>query len=416
MSDNIKNKIVTITFLVLIFGLFLINVFKAPTDVSMSERRKLAQFPVYTTLLGKVSNEFIEKYDDLRNQNKTLYSLLELGERIKNSKLVQDVSSTKYMTDFATATVEQFVWRDNFRAIKASFLFNVLKQKENNGIYIVDGHASKLLTELKEGELTQTVKNINKLYRNNLSNMNVYYSIIPDKNYFLAEKNGYPHIDYNRFMEIVKTNMSSNIKYIDIFEELDVDDYYTTDIHWKQENLGDVTNKLLGAMNGSATKQLNFSNDYEAKELYPFYGTYYGQSALPLDAEKLNYLTNKDLENVTVKILNEETFEFEEKSMYDIAEFTGIDPYNVYLSGPKAIITLENSNAKINKELVIFRDSFGSSLAPLLSTEYSKVTLIDLRYIASPILRNVVDFNAGQDVLIIYSTEVLNNGSILKIM
>ena len=84
------------------------------------------------------------------------------------------------------------------------------------------------------------------------------------------------------------------------------------------------------------------------------------------------------------------------------------------------IITLENPEVAKRlgeeKELIIFRDSFGSSLAPLLTTEYSKITLVDLRYIASPLLRNVVDFKAGQDVLIIYSTEILNNGSILKIL
>ena len=377
MTDKIKNIVVSCVFLIFIFGLFLINVFKEPIDVSTSERRKLAQFPKIT---------------------------------------LETVNNTKFMQDFASYAVDQFVWRDEFRSIKARFLFNVLKQKDNNGIYIAEGHASKTLPTIKEGELTQTVKNFNKLYNSNLSKMNVYYSIIPDKNYFLAEKNGYPHLDYNKFIEIVNTNINTNIKYIDIFDTLDVDDYYTTDIHWKQENLVDVANKLLDGMNNSLT-----NNNFEEKELYPFYGTYYGQSALPLEAETLKYLTNSEMDNITVKILNEEalaenSIEFVESEMYNVEEFTGIDPYNVYLSGPKAIITLEKSNTDTNKELIVFRDSFGSSLAPLLATEYSKVTLIDLRYIASPILKMIVDFNAGQDVLLIYSTEVLNNGSILKIM
>ena len=377
MTDKIKNIVVSCVFLIFIFGLFLINVFKEPIDVSTSERRKLAQFPKIT---------------------------------------LETVNNTKFMQDFASYAVDQFVWRDEFRSIKARFLFDVLKQKDNNGIYIAEGHASKTLPTIKEGELTQTVKNFNKLYNSNLSKMNVYYSIIPDKNYFLAEKNGYPHLDYNKFIEIVNTNINTNIKYIDIFDTLDVDDYYTTDIHWKQENLVDVANKLLDGMNNSLT-----NNNFEEKELYPFYGTYYGQSALPLEAETLKYLTNSEMDNITVKILNEEalaenSIEFVESEMYNVEEFTGIDPYNVYLSGPKAIITLEKSNTDTNKELIVFRDSFGSSLAPLLATEYSKVTLIDLRYIASPILKMIVDFNAGQDVLLIYSTEVLNNGSILKIM
>jgi len=384
MNDKIKNIVVSCVFIIFIFGIFFINIFKASTEVSTSERRKLAQFPEVTF------------------------------ERINN---------TKFMKDFSNYALDQFIGRDFFRTIKARFLFNILNQKDNNGIYIADGHASKTIPEIKEGELTQTAKNINKLYNSYLSKMNVYYSIIPDKNYFLAEKNGYPHFDYNKFVNIVSSNLNNKIKYINIIDSLDVDDYYTTDIHWKQENLEKVTNTLLKGMikNKNEYSEKVFEQEYEAKELYPFYGTYYGQSALPLEAENLKYLSNDEIENIKVNVLDENALaegniEFKEMSMYDIESFSGIDPYNVYLSGPKAIITLENNQATTAKELVIFRDSFGSSLAPLLTTEYSKITLVDLRYIASPLLKNVVEFKAGQDVLIIYSTEILNNGSILKIL
>ncbi|MBO5141562.1 MAG: hypothetical protein J6C46_00950 [Clostridia bacterium] len=396
MTDKIKNIVVTCVFLVFLFGIFLINIIKAPTDVSTSERRKLAQFPKIT---------------------------------------LETIGNTKFMREFGDYALDQFIGRDFFRSIKASYLFNVLNQKDNNGIYIAEGHASKTLTDLKENELATTVKNLNRLYNTYLKDMNVYYSIIPDKNYFLAEKNGYPHIDYDKFMQIVKTNINKKISYIDIFECLEIDDYYTTDIHWKQENLEQVTNKLLlemnkneytnqaqtnSSINNVLVKQKEFEKEYEAEELTPFYGTYYGQSALPLESEILRCLINENIKNVTVNILNEAALaegkvEYIKSDMYDVKSFSGIDPYNVYLSGPKALITLENEKATTDKELVIFRDSFGSSLAPLLTSEYAKITLVDLRYIASPLLKMMVDFKPGQDVLIIYSTEVLNNGSILKI-
>ena len=166
-------------------------------------------------------------------------------------------------------------------------------------------------------------------------------------------------------------------------------------------------------MNGNA--EITKAN-WQENEKYPFYGSYYGQSALPLPAEKLYYLTNDDMDDMTVKILNESTMQWEEKEMYNIPSFSGIDPYDIYLSGAKALITIENPNSVTDKELIVFRDSFGSSIAPLFTTQYRKVTLVDLRYIASPLLSNLVEFNRGQDVLFLYSTEVLNQGSILKIM
>ena len=61
---------------------------------------------------------------------------------------------------------------------------------------------------------------------------------------------------------------------------------------------------------------------------------------------------------------------------------------------------------------MIFRDSFGSSLAPLLIEGYEKITLVDIRYMHSNLLPNYIEFT-DQDVLFLYSTMVLNSSSML---
>ena len=63
------------------------------------------------------------------------------------------------------------------------------------------------------------------------------------------------------------------------------------------------------------------------------------------------------------------------------------------------------------KELILFRDSFGSSIAPLLAEGYSKVTLVDIRYIRWERLEQFVDFK-DKDVLFLYSTALLNHNEI----
>lgn len=60
-----------------------------------------------------------------------------------------------------------------------------------------------------------------------------------------------------------------------------------------------------------------------------------------------------------------------------------MDAYDLFLTGAAAFLILENKNNLGGRELVIFRDSFASSLAPLLMEGYSKITLIDLRYLSS---------------------------------
>ena len=84
----------------------------------------------------------------------------------------------------------------------------------------------------------------------------------------------------------------------------------------------------------------------------------------------------------------------------------------MFLSWATPIITIENPNAATSKELLLFRDSYGSSLAPLLVQNYSKITLLDIRYISSKLLGEYIEFN-DQDVLFLYSTLVLNQ-NILK--
>ncbi|MBS5016890.1 MAG: hypothetical protein KHZ43_02290 [Eubacterium ventriosum] len=49
MNDKIKDIVVTLVFLFIIISLFLINVIKKDTDISIAERRELAAMPELTT-------------------------------------------------------------------------------------------------------------------------------------------------------------------------------------------------------------------------------------------------------------------------------------------------------------------------------------------------------------------------------
>jgi hypothetical protein len=141
----------------------------------------------------------------------------------------------------------------------------------------------------------------------------------------------------------------------------------------------------------------------------PFYGVYYGQAALPMNPENIYILSNDALNDCAV--LDHETNKT--IKIYEEASLNSDDLYDIYLSGAKALLTITNPNASTDKELVIFRDSFGSSITPLLIQDYKTVTLIDIRYVASDLIGNFVKFD-NQDILFLYSTLVLNSSSTLK--
>jgi len=349
------------------FVLAVISWFKPADKLSVSERRPFMQFP---------------------------------------SLSAQTIENASFMRDFEKYTTDQFPFRDSFRRLKALFSKNILLQKDNNKVYIANGHASKLDYPASETSMQNAVNKITELYNLSCtgSHANVYFSIVPDKNYFLAEENGYLSMDYAEFAEYFRDNLGF-ADYIDIFDTLSIDDYYTTDSHWKQECLQETVNKLADSMG------LVLSDVYEEQTLSnTFYGVYYGQAALPLSPDTLKILTNKALEQCSVySVENGST-----TGVYNWEKLNGNDPYDVFLSGAAPILVLENPNAKTDRELIMFRDSYGSSIAPLLAEGYSKITLIDTRYIVPEYIGQFVDFSSADDVLFLYCTTLLNSSSTLK--
>ena len=331
---------------------------------SVSERRELEQFPSITT---------------------------------------ENLLNGGFMSDFESYTLDQFPLRDNFRQLKAAIHYKAFGQRDNNGIYLQDGHIAKLEYPLNHQAVDHALKVFQSIYDRYLQNCRVYAAVIPDKSYYLAKENGYPAMDYDALFQKVEQGMGY-ASYENLKDTLTIHDYYRTDTHWRQERLLETAKKLCSAM-GAAQPGVYTS----VKAEQPFYGVYYGQAAMPVEPDSLYTLRSELLDGC--RVYNFETGKY--APVYDAEKLTGNDPYEVFLSGPVSLLRIENPNAKSGKELIVFRDSFGSSLVPLLVQGYDTVTLIDVRYLSSAMLSRFVEF-ADQDVLFLYSTLVLNNGTTLN--
>ena len=311
------------------------------------------------------------------------------------------------MSEFTDYSLDQFPLRDSFRQLKALFHYNALQQGDNNGIYVSDGYAAKLEYPLNEGSVSNAMERFQTIYESYLSDSEkIIMAVVPDKGYYLAEKNGYLAMDYEAMISDLQEALPW-ATYVDLTDTLTQEDYYSTDTHWRQEALPDTAQKLCEAMGVTAFRP----EELTAVPLErPFYGVYYGQAALPMAPDTLTYLTNPILDGCTV--YNYETGKT--TGIYDMDQLAGDDPYEVFLSGAAALLTIENPACTDGRELVVFRDSFGSSIVPLLAGAYSKITLVDIRYVDSNYLPNLVDLSTADDVLFLYSAMVLNQSNMLK--
>ncbi len=366
MNGKAKSIYLVCLLSLVFFGLSLFAIIKPPDDYSLSERRKLAQMPQisFKTLLNG-----------------------------------------RFMEDFEDYSLDQFPLRDSFRTLKANVAMRLMGQKDSGGLYIHNGSVAKMEYPLNESSIEYAGKVFTGVYDKLLAEKagKVMFAIVPDKNCYLAKDAGALHMDYDEFFEKMRS-VTGFAEHIELRDFLSIGDYYLTDTHWKQESIVDAAQAIAEALG------TGIPDKYEQVKLdEPFKGVYFSQLGLSLDTEELCYLTNDIIDDFQV-------FDFESNKaipVYNETLAAGADPYEMFLSGPLSLVTIENPNVNTQKELIIFRDSFGSAIAPLLAQGYSKVTIIDIRYIQPMMLKSFVDFE-GADVLFLYSSMVLNNSTTLK--
>ena len=304
------------------FGLW--SVLRTPDAVSQAERRPLAQRPAFTAA-GFLSGKFSDALDDF--------------------------------------AADQFPLREQLRTLRSLVSYDVMGQRDVNGVYLSQGYAAKLDFPLNTTSVERAADRFRYVYDTYLSGTDtkVYLSVIPDKGYFMAPSSGRPSMDYDALVSQLRES-TPYMTYIDLFDLLTIDDYYRTDAHWRQERLEPVARRTT-----APTAACRVTNSEPGKT----------------------------------------------GPVYDLDKATGSDPYELFLSGSVSLLTVDNPNARTDRELVIFRNSFGSSLAPLLLEGYSRVTLVDIRYLSPSQLGNFLTFDR-QDVWFLYSASVLNNSSTLK--
>ena len=358
MNNKTKNIVVTILFSTILISFLTINIITKDEKISLSERRKLQQFPELT---------------------------------------IKSLLKGTFFKEFDTYTTDQFIKRDEFRKIKVNL---ELKFKKNyNNLYTYQDYIIKQTFPLNEKSVNNLTNKMNTLKNKYFKNNNTYYTIAPDKNYFI--NNGNLRLDYTKLTNIMQNNLK-DFKYIDIFNTLSLEDYYKTDTHWKQENLPKVIDVLKKEMNFKA------NTTYIEEPITSFKGVYAKQLPIKTTTETIKVLTNNTIKNS--KTYNYETKK--ETTIYDLDKIKSQDKYDIYLSGAVSLIEI-NTNISNNKELIVFRDSYGSSLIPLLAEGYSKITVIDTRYISPKLLKNYVDFE-NKDILFVYGIISINNSASIR--
>lgn len=273
-------------------------------------------------------------------------------------------------------------------------------------VYVYRGYAAATDAPWSEKSLDFAVKRLGHLLETYFTGEGYrrYLAVVPDKAQFTEPPEGYTPAGAQETADYLAQRLPVEI--IDIAPLLALEDYYRTDPHWRQERLSAVAQAILEAMGAPVPDTTEETLCALAGE---FHGSYWGKTAEPLTADVLSYITSPLLDGCTV-------YDYETDSTGGVYDFTAAEksPYDLFLGGPKALLRIENPAANNDRTLIVFRDSFGSSLVPLLAGSYRTVYVVDIRYMATDALARVTEFPEGADVLLLYSVAVLQNSITLK--
>ncbi len=283
--------------------------------------------------------------------------------------------------------------------ITENFLSITKATADENGMIMLDDMYLQEGKTVNVEYVTDFSDKLNSLKDTYFAENETFYATVPNKSYYAKDLVA-SYTDHDEITSILAENLT-NFTAIDLSETLALDEFYNTDPHWEQENIID-TAEAIGAALGFAV------GEFTETEYSDFVGSY-GRNVEDIAGETVTILTNSAIENAVVT--NTQNPEF--TAVYEMDKLQSENPYDVFLSGATPLTVIENPNASGVRELVIFRDSYASSIAPLMIDSYSKITLVDLRYMASSLLPEHVNFE-NAEVLFLFSDDFVNNMMLMK--
>lgn len=388
----------------LMIGLFTIVLLTVPIataalpkqERSEVENRSLSKFP---TIINQKKAEKAETFSDYVDAVRWDYIA------------VRDKAS--WMDDFETYFSDHLAGRESW--VKLSNKLTSLEgQREINEVYTLDDQMVQVFKEYDAERVDATLAAIDK-FAESFPDIPMYFMLDPTaQEAFSSQIPSYAgYLSEKSFIDDCYGKVK-NVTPIDCLSNLSVHNgeyiFYRTDHHWTS----------LGAYYAyaAAAKSLGYSA--------------YGQSAFNIETASSTFrgtLYSKTLDDsITPDIINYyhlasgepnvkmTVIDGDKETVYDslyVRSYLDVkDKYSSFTGSNAPIVTIE-TDVDNGKSLLMVKDSYAHSLVPFLSKHYSKITMVDMRYINVGLERflnvsdysqvlmtfNVISFSSDRDIV-----------------
>ncbi len=320
----------------------------------------------------------------------------------------------RFTSKFEDYVVDQFIGRDFFTNIKIS-VDKFLGKKESNGVFLgKDGYLIENFSKPNEEAVNENLQAINN-FSIRYKDVKQYMIISPTAISILKNKlpMDAPVMDQEAYLQSYKDKLPYGVKFVDnyktMYDHRNEYIYYKTDHHWTSLGAFYSYKELAKSMGLEETpdnyyKQQLVSND--------FFGALSSKSGYDVkEGDKVNvYLpVNEDSQNVVVNYVEEQE---KTATLYSSKALEQKDNYEVFLKGNHPLVKIQ-TDAKNDKTLLIFKDSYANSFIPFLVKDFSKIIVVDPRYYYEDI-DQLMQQESVDEVLYLYNANTFFNDTSLS--
>lgn len=341
------------------------------------------------------------------------FSELENRYLTKRPKLTfSSLAANTYTKKYEEFIGDQFVGRDNWISLKSLAETAFLKTESGGIVYGADGYLLEKFVSFPRDKLEKNIEYIEEFLRTN-SFLPVTFALVPSSSDILAHKMpaGVPNVDQRAEIAEIYARMraAGAVHTPDLgsalARESENDIYYKTDHHWT----------LAGALTGYRELSREFGilpHDFAGERplsVPEFYGTYHSKATpLVVRTDTIEYY-NLPIKSVTVDGKPKEEW-------LDTEKFATKDKYAAFLWGNNGLTVLESSSQEAAGKILVIKDSYGNSMAPLFVHNYAEVYIVDLRAVGEEGIAGLLADNIFEEILVIYSfSNFVTDNNIFKL-
>lgn len=240
--------------------------------------------------------------------------------------------------------------------------------------------------------------------------VDAYYFYIPAGQGYDFEKES-NEVDIEYYFD---KYFDSNYTYFE-FDVFNYDDYrkyfHKTDHHWNQEGAYKAYSEIIKVFAGEEPKEITLKKTFLDTN---FYGTF---------ARRIKYFDIKEPFSISYVDVGDYSLKFngEEEEMYRenpylIGDYMTYEYFNHYshLTGSDEKLKVYDFNDASKENILIFSNSYGNSVNPLIASHFNKTHVMDFRYIDELInIKDYIEENNITKLLVIvdywlFQTEINN--------